>query len=223
MLLLQAAAVADTMLVRQVPPVRTVFEQVVFVASGLTSILTLVVVLLVLAMLIGMRAAAKALGEKLDEVLLELRPLTQNANAASADVRDAAAAAKAMVVESQETVHEANVRVRETVENLTDRVDELAEMIAGIHRTVTRVAGIATTAMGGLRAGARWFGVGKSKKKKPSKVSRAEDRPRPRLRRRDCRGDDDAARRRRGGRARPGGAGADRCVRLDAGHAHPAR
>lgn len=41
MLILQLAAAADTVLVRAVPPLRTPFEQVVYVASGLTSLLVL--------------------------------------------------------------------------------------------------------------------------------------------------------------------------------------
>lgn len=182
-LAVQAAAAADTVLFRQVPQAKTAFEQIVFVASGLTSILTLMVVVVVLLMLIGMRVAAKSLGDKLDEVLLELRPLTQNANAASADVREAAAAAKAMMMESRETVAEANLRVRETIENLTERVDDLSEMLGRIHRAAERVAGVAGTAMGGIKAGVRFFGVGRKKKaqQKPSVL----ERERPRLRRRD--------------------------------------
>ncbi len=182
----QTPAIADTVLVRQVPLATSAFEQIVFVASGLTSILTLMVVVLVLLMLIGMRAAAKALGDKLDEVLLELRPLTQNANAASADVREAAATAKAMVVESRETVRDMNARVRETVENLSARVDDLAEMLGRINRAAERVAGVAGTALGGIKAGARVFGVGRQKKPaKKASPPRDEREDRPRLRRRD--------------------------------------
>lgn len=182
-LAVQAAAAADTVLFRQVPHAKSAFEQIVFVASGLTSILTLLVVVVVLLMLVGMRQAAKALGEKLDAVLLELRPLTQNANAASVDVREAAATAKAMVLESRETVTEANRRVRETIEHLTARVDALAEMLGRIHDAAERVAGIAGTAMGGIKAGMRTFGKGRGKKAKgkPSVM----ERDRPRLRRRD--------------------------------------
>ncbi len=182
-LAVQSATVADTILFRQVPHAKTAFEQIVFVASGLTSILTLMVVVVVLLMLIGMRVAAKALGDKLDEVLLELRPLTQNANAASADVREAAAAAKAMVMESRETVSEANLRVRETIETLTERVDDLSEMLGRIHRAAERVAGVAGTAMGGIKAGVRFFGVGRKKKGQPKPS--VMERDRPRLRRRD--------------------------------------
>lgn len=185
MLLYQLAAAADTVLVRQVPPVRTAFEQLVFVASGLTSILTLLVVLVILLMLLGMRQAAVALQGKLDEVLKELRPLTQNANAASVDVREAAAMAKAMVAESRETVAMANAQVRESVTELTERVSELSGMIAKVTRAATRVASIASTAIGGIRAGARIFGIGKKKPKPSARDLAARERDeRPRLRRR---------------------------------------
>jgi phage-related minor tail protein len=177
MLFLQLAAAADTVLVRQVPPVRTAFEQLVFVASGLTSILTL---------LVGMRQAAIALQAKLDEVLTELRPLTQNANAASQDLRDATAMAKAMVAESQETVSLANARVRDTVDDLAERVAELTEIVGKVTRMASRIAGVAATAIGGLKAGAKVLGFGR-KKSKPSPRVRKPERDadeKPRLRRR---------------------------------------
>lgn len=184
MILYQLAAVADTVLVRQVPPVRTAFEQLVFVASGLTSILTLLLVLVILLMLLGMRAAALALQHKLDEVLQELRPLTQNANAASVDVREAAAMAKAMVAESRETVAMANAQVRESVTELTTRVNELTSIISKVTRVATRVASIASTTIGGLKAGAKLFGLGRRKKPKARDVDVPERDERPRLRRR---------------------------------------
>lgn len=187
MLLLQAAVLGDTVIVRQVPPVRTAFEQLIFVASGLTSILTLLVVLVVFLMLLGMRAVAKELHGKLDEVLAELRPLTRNANAASHDVKEAAAAAKEMVLESRETVSMANERVRETVDNLAERVDDLSDMLARIHHAGERVASVAGTAVGGIKAGARFLGLGKKRKAKPKgkPKSRMGGRGRPRLRDRD--------------------------------------
>lgn len=182
MLFLQVAAVADTMIVRQVPPVRTAFEQLVFVASGLTSLLTLLVVLVVLVLLVGMRQAAVALQAKLDEVLTELRPLTQNANAASADLREATAMAKEMVAGSRETVALANARVRETVDDLSDRVAELSDIIGKVTRLASRIASVTATAIGGLKAGAKIFGIGK-KKAKPAPIVRERDE-KPRLRRR---------------------------------------
>lgn len=180
---LQVAAIADTMIVRQVPPVRTAFEQLVFVASGLTSILTLLVVLVILVMLLGLRQAALALQAKLDEVLTELRPLTQNANAASQDLREATAMAKAMVEESRETVSLANARVRETVDDLSDRVAELAEIIGKVTRLATRIASVTATAIGGIKAGAKMFGIGRRKSKASPVVRERDEKPRLRRRR----------------------------------------
>jgi uncharacterized MAPEG superfamily protein len=182
MLFLLISAVSDTVLVRQVPPVRTAFEQVVFVASGLTSVLILVAVVVLLLMLLGLRAVAKELHASLREVLAELRPLTQNANAASQDVRDAVAAAKGMVLETQETVTMANARVRETVTNLTDRVDDVTEMVGRIYDAGERVATVATTAMGGIKAGARFFGMGRKRRRKRPRGTRSDG---PRVRPRD--------------------------------------
>lgn len=187
MVFLQLAAAADTVLVRQVPPVRTAFEQLVFVASGLTSILTLLVVLVVLVLLLGMRQAAIALQAKLDEVLTELRPLTQNANAASQDLRDATAMAKAMVAESQETVSLANERVRDTVDDLAERIAELTAIVGKVTRMASRIAGVAATAIGGLKAGAKVFGLGRKSAKSAKSAPRVRGRDadeKPRLRRR---------------------------------------
>lgn len=180
MYFLQLAAVADTVMVRQVPPVRTVFEQVVFVASGLTSVLTLLVVIVLLYVLFRLRDTSRDLMGKLDQLLVELRPAASNAREASVDVREAAAVAKAMVIESRETVAIANERVRETVEELTDRVNELSAIIGKVTRMATRVGAIAGTAIGGLKAGARMMGIGR---KKPKTVPVRDADERPRLRR----------------------------------------
>ncbi len=182
--LLQAAALADTVLVQQVPPVRTVFEQLVFVASGLTSLLTLLLVLIVLAMLLGLRAVGRELHQKLDELLIELRPLTMNANMAAQDVRRVAAVAREIAEESRETVELANERVRDTVDNLTARVDDLAELLARVYRAAERVAAITGRALGGGRAGALFRGRGRNRRRKKT-AGRPPRRGGPRLRRHD--------------------------------------
>jgi hypothetical protein len=59
--LLQAVAAHDTVIMRQVPPVRSWFEQVVFVASGISTLLVLVLVTgLVVAMLAVRRSVQRA-------------------------------------------------------------------------------------------------------------------------------------------------------------------
>lgn len=166
MLLLQLAAAADTLVVRQLPPVRTAFEQIVFVASGITSILALVLVVAVLVALVALRATAVDVRTKLDTLLLELQPMAKNA--------------KEMVVESRETVQQANERIRETVDTLTERVNELSEMLGRIHTAGERVAAVTGAAIGGIKAGVRVFGLGKKRKKKSTRNGTG----RPRLRQR---------------------------------------
>ena len=59
--LLQAVAAHDTVIMRQVPPVRTWFEQIVFVASGISTLLVLVLVTgLVMAMFAVRRSVQRA-------------------------------------------------------------------------------------------------------------------------------------------------------------------
>jgi uncharacterized protein YoxC len=168
-----AAAVADTLIVRQVPPARTGFEQLVFVSSGFTTLLTLVLLVVVLYAIAALRKQAEETSVRLDALLAELQPLARNANA--------------MVAESRETVRHANTRVRETIDGLTDRVDDLAEMIGRINRSAERVATIASTAIGGIKLGAKAFGFGGKGGKKSARRDRLRDEERaerPRLRKR---------------------------------------
>ncbi|MEX2182580.1 MAG: hypothetical protein WD771_11095 [Gemmatimonadaceae bacterium] len=196
MLLLQLAAVADTLVVRQVPAVQSGFEQVVFVASGITSVLALVLIVAALIALVQLRAGLADTHGKLDTLLTELRPLVQNATAMTADVREVAAAASEVIDDSRETIEEVNAKVRTTVDSITGRVEDLGDMLGRIHDSAERVASIAGTAIGGIKLGARVFGIGRGKKKKAKRpLSRsaarrqrlAEDAEaeRPRLRRRD--------------------------------------
>ena len=172
LLLLQLAAAADTLLVQQLPPVRSTFEQIIFVASGLTSIATLVLMVAVILMLGTLRRNAI-------ETKAQVGGLVD-------DTRELIAAAHEIVAESRETVVEAGERVRDTVDNLADRVDEMSELLGRITKSANRVAAVASTAIGGIKLGARAFGFGKKKKRKKStRPERAASAERPRVRRRD--------------------------------------
>ncbi len=183
MLLFQLAAAADTVIVRQVPPIRSGFEQLVFIASGLTSLLTLLLVAAIVVALGVMRHKADALQDKLEELLVELRPMAKSAISMSHDVREVTSDVKVMVDDSRETVALVNTRVRDSVTKLTDRVDEVSAMLGRVNESAERVASVASTAVGGIKLGARAMGFGGGKKKKQTKVAQAAERPR--LRRRD--------------------------------------
>ena len=64
--LLQAVAAHDTVIMRQVPPVRTWFEQVVFVASGVSTLLILVLIAWILWAMFAVRRSVQKAHEALD-------------------------------------------------------------------------------------------------------------------------------------------------------------
>ncbi len=189
LLFLQIASVADTVLVRNVPPARSAFEQLVFVAQGITSLLVLLLVVLTVLALLVLRAKADQLQHKLDELLVELRPMTRSAAAMYEDVREVAKNVNEMVEESRDTVKTVNERVRKSVVTLTDRVDELSGIVGRVNASATKVASVATTTVAGIKFGARALGLARpAKRKKKGKLRGAapEERDeRPRLRRRD--------------------------------------
>ena len=187
MLLYQLATVADTVLVRNLPAARTAFEQVVFVTSGLTSIFAFLLIGITVLGLLALRSTAHQVLHKLEELMVELKPMARNTAAMSDDVREAAKNVSRMVDESRATVRVVNDRVRSSVVTLTDRVDEMSEIIGRVNRSADRVASVATTAVAGIKFGARALGLSKGRKaKKKQKNKPSPEAPeRPRLRRRD--------------------------------------
>jgi hypothetical protein len=64
--LLQAVAAHDTVIMRQVPPVRSWFEQVVFVASGISTLLVLVLIAGLVVAMFAVRRSVQRAHEALD-------------------------------------------------------------------------------------------------------------------------------------------------------------
>jgi methyl-accepting chemotaxis protein len=176
LLLLQLAAAADTVLVRNVPPARTAFEQIVFVAQGITSLLVLVLVAMTLISLLMLRAKADEVKDKLEELLDELRPMTRGAAAMYEDVREVAKNINEMVDESRDTVKIVNERVRKSAVTLSDRVDELSTIIGRVNASANRVASVATTTVAGIKFGARALGLGRGGAKKKKVKGRSAER-----------------------------------------------
>jgi methyl-accepting chemotaxis protein len=178
LLLFQAAAAHDTVLMRALPPVRSGFEQVAFIASGLTSILALVLVVLLIAGLFVLRSAARTAGTRLDALLHDLQPLVQQALAASESVRATADVLHREVTSVHESVQEATTRVRKTVGDLADRVDNFNALLGKVHDRADEVVDVATTAIAGLAWGARAL---KSRRKKRKRARISEPTPAPDL------------------------------------------
>lgn len=69
--LLQAVAAHDTVIMRQVPPVRTWFEEVVFVASGMSTLLVLLLVTGLVVAMFGVWRSVRRAHEALDRRIAE--------------------------------------------------------------------------------------------------------------------------------------------------------
>lgn len=173
MLLLQIAAAADTLIVRQVPSVRTGFEEFVFIVSGVTSLLALLLIGATLFLLASMRQRFAETSAKVDELLAELRPLTHSANVMVEEVTAVARDVQTLTDESRDTVRIANRRVRRSVRLITGRVNDLSALIGRVTDSATRIEQVATTTVAGIKFGARALGLSKRRRK-----SKAAERPR---------------------------------------------
>jgi hypothetical protein len=70
-MLLQAVAAHDTVFMRQLPPVRGWFEQVVFVASGISTLLVLLLVAALVVAMLAVRRSVQRAHEALDRRVAE--------------------------------------------------------------------------------------------------------------------------------------------------------
>ena len=145
-----AGAVRDTLMVRTLTPDRSVVELVFFWASGLTSILALLLLATLVAGLFWMRRAAIAAAHRVDELFDELRPMLDQATETVASVRKTADLMQDEVLLVKEGVHESSERVRKTVGDLADRVDDFNELLGKVHSRADAMATVADAAMDGI-------------------------------------------------------------------------
>ena len=150
--LLQAAA--DTLVFRQVPPVRTRFEQAVFVAAGLAQIVTLLVVILLVLIFWRMWKAQLAIQEQLGRLSSKVDPMLASATAAAENVRVLTDAVRTDAVAAAEALSEATERVRDTVAGIADRVDDFSDLLGRLHQKADSIVDVAGAAITTLKWGA---------------------------------------------------------------------
>ncbi len=175
LLLPQAITAHDTLLVRALPPVRSGFEQVAFVASGLTSILLLVLVVLAHHRPVrGARSGRARRARDSDVLLKDLRPLVEQALAASESVKQTADHIHQEVTSVHESVQATTNRVRKTVSDFADRVDDFNDLLGKVHQRADQAVEVASTAIAGLAWGARTLKSRRKKKKRKRRARSAE-------------------------------------------------
>ena len=144
----------DTVLVRPILPVRSGADQFFFYVSGVTSLLTLLLLVAVLVALFWIRRSARVAGRRVDELMADLRPLLRQAAATSESVRVTADLVQQEVAFVRDGVHEAGVRVRRTVGDLADRMDEFNHLLGKVHQRTDAVVAVAGAALEGIAWGA---------------------------------------------------------------------
>ncbi len=149
--------VADTLIVRQVTPLRTGFDEVVFVAAGLAQVVTLVVVVLLSVIFFRMWKAQQAMQEQLGRLTSKIDPMIASATAAAENVRELTDAVKQDAMAAAESLSNAAARVRDAVSGISDRIDDVGAVLGRVTEKAEAVADVAGAAVSTFKAGSRLF------------------------------------------------------------------
>ncbi|MEK6611700.1 MAG: hypothetical protein AABZ29_02810 [Gemmatimonadota bacterium] len=155
MLPLFLLAAADTLIFRQVPPVRSGFEETVFVASGLAQILTLVALTLLALIFHRMWKAQLALHEQLARLTSKVDPMIASATSAAENVRVLTDVVRKDAVRAADALAEATSRVRDSVGGIADRIDDFGDLMGRVHGKADEVADVAEAALDTIKLGSR--------------------------------------------------------------------
>ncbi|MEK7240824.1 MAG: hypothetical protein AAB224_09560 [Gemmatimonadota bacterium] len=150
----QIAAV-DTLLFRQVPAVRSGFEETVFVAAGVAQILTVVLLVLLALIFHRMWKAQQALHEQLARLSSKVDPMIASATSAAENVRVLTDVVRKDAVRAADALAEATSRVRDSVGGIADRIDDFGDLMGRVHGKADDVADVAEAALDTIKLGSR--------------------------------------------------------------------
>lgn len=196
-LLLQGSAIADTQIVRLIPPDPTGAQQAMAVATVFAVLLPYLIFGAAIWAALRARRSFEQAKLAVDGLGARLETLTDSANRIAADVASVTNSVKDNVSAMADTVDYANQRARDAVSGLADRVDEFNHTLAVMQRDTQQMAVAAIAAFRGVRAGVDALRAPKRRRaataepagEEPEEQEVAPDLPaRPRLRRR-ARGD----------------------------------
>jgi hypothetical protein len=114
-----------------------------------------VLIVVLLIGLLWLRKTLIAVGAKLEALAHALHPLLVEATATSQSVKLTADLIREDVTKMHEAISETSTRVRKTVGDLANRVDDFNELLGKVHQTADSVVDIAGTTIKGLAWGAR--------------------------------------------------------------------
>ena len=161
---------ADTLMVRQVPPIRTGFEETVFVAAGLAQIVTLVVIVLLALIFRRMWKAQQLVHEQLVRLTSKVDPMLASATSAAENVRVLTDVVRKDAVLAAEALTEATGRVRDSVSGIADRIDDFGDLMGRVIGKADAAADVAGAALDTIKAGARFLRPQEGRKRRPDDV-----------------------------------------------------
>ena len=152
-LLVQAAQVPDTVLMRQVGQERGWFEKTTAVASGLMTIALLVLAVALVPAAWNFRKSYAKVSDLLDKVYGDINPLMRHASAIADNVNYITTAVRVDVQKLSQTVASANQRLMSSVDIAEERIKDLNALLAVVQEEAE--AGFISTAstIRGVRTG----------------------------------------------------------------------
>lgn len=156
-LLAQAAALQDTVIVRQVTEDPGTFDKVASVASGLISIVLLVLAVALVPAAWNLRRTHKKLNDLLDQVHADVRPLVRHASSIADNVDYVTTSLRNDVQQVNRTVALANDRVLEAIRLTERRLQEFNALLGVVQEEAEDVFVSTASAVRGLRSGTRRY------------------------------------------------------------------
>ena len=153
-------------------------EAIFFWASGMTSVLTLLLLVVLLVALVWTLRAALAAGRRVEELFDDLRPMLAKAEDTVESVRKTAQIVQDEVASLTTDVHAGSERVKKTVGELADRVDDFNHLLGKVHSRADSVVTVAGSAIDMIAWGAERLRERKTRRAaRKKKVHAPPDRP----------------------------------------------
>lgn len=156
-LLIQAAALPDTIVTKTVAAQRGWFETVTSVASGLMSVALLVLTAFLVPAAWNFRNSYKKVNDLLDRIYGDINPFMRHASSIADNVDYVATAVRTDVQQVRRTVQLANERLLEAVTATEQRVHEFNALLALVQREAEQTFVAAASTARGVRAGVTAF------------------------------------------------------------------
>jgi uncharacterized protein YoxC len=153
-LLLQAAQVSDTVVMRQVVQDRGWFEKVSAVASGLMTIAILVLTVALVPAAWNFRKSYKKTSELLDRVYGDINPLMRHASAIADNVNYITTSVRTDVQQVNATIAAANLRLQQAVALTEQRLGEFNALLEVVQEEAEGMFIATASTVRGVRTGA---------------------------------------------------------------------